>query len=114
MVNDRPTAKRDCWWQISTSAERLDASRFATTLPWRRHEDRDRMSLINLTVQHGQTLEEARRRLERAVHEVSGRFAALVRRGDWGAGRNRVEGEGGGVSGEMWGGAGAGHAAGGL
>jgi len=60
------------------------------------------MSLINLTVQHGQTLEEARRRLEKAVHEVSGRFAALVRRIDWAADRNRVKVEGVGFWVEMW------------
>jgi hypothetical protein len=32
------------------------------------------MPLINLTFAHGQTLEEARRRLEKAVHEVSAEF----------------------------------------
>jgi hypothetical protein len=32
------------------------------------------MPLINLTFAHGQTREEARRRLEKAVHEVSSEF----------------------------------------
>ena len=52
------------------------------------------MPLIDLTVQHGRTLEEARRRLETAVHEVAGRFGALVRRVDWAADRTRVKLEG--------------------
>jgi hypothetical protein len=37
------------------------------------------MPLINLTFAHGQTLEEARRRLEKAVHEVSSRFGGVRR-----------------------------------
>jgi len=50
--------------------------------------------LIEMTVQHGRTLEEARRRLEMAVHEVSGRFGAMVRRVEWAVDRNRVKLEG--------------------
>jgi hypothetical protein len=38
------------------------------------------MPLLNLTVQHGRTLEDARRGLETAVDRVSGQFGALVRR----------------------------------
>ena len=49
------------------------------------------MSSINLTIQHGQTLEEARRRLEMTVHQVSGQFGALVHRVEWAADRNRVK-----------------------
>ena len=60
------------------------------------------MSLINLTFQHGQTLEEARRRLETTVHQVSGQFGALVRRVEWAADRNRVKLEGVGFWVEMW------------
>jgi len=60
------------------------------------------MSLINLTFQHGQTLEEARRRLETTVHQVSGQFGALVRRVEWAADRNRVKLEGVGFGVEMW------------
>lgn len=60
------------------------------------------MSLIDLTFQHGQTLEEARRRLETTVHQVSGQFGALVRRVEWAADRNRVKLEGVGFWVEMW------------
>jgi hypothetical protein len=60
------------------------------------------MALINVTIQHGRTLEEASRRLETAVHEISGRFGALVRRVQWEADRNRVKLEGAGFWIEMW------------
>jgi hypothetical protein len=59
------------------------------------------MPLINLTFAHGQTLEEARRRLEKAVHEVTSQFGG-VRRVEWAADRNRVKLEGAGVWVEMW------------
>jgi hypothetical protein len=59
------------------------------------------MPLVNLTFAHGQTLEEARRRLETAVHEVSSQFRA-VRQVEWAADRNRVKLEGAGVWVEMW------------
>ena len=59
------------------------------------------MPLINLTFAHGQTLKEARRRLEKAVHEVSSQFGG-VRRVEWAADRNRVKLEGVGVWVEMW------------
>ena len=48
------------------------------------------MSLINLSVKHGQTLEEAQRRLETAVREVHSRFQALLRRVEWSADRQQV------------------------
>jgi Putative polyhydroxyalkanoic acid system protein (PHA_gran_rgn) len=48
------------------------------------------MSLINLSVKHGQSLEEARGRLEMAVNEVRSRFGAMIQRADWSADRNRV------------------------
>ena len=38
------------------------------------------MSLISLTIQHGQTQGEARRRLETAVHDISTKFGAMLRR----------------------------------
>jgi len=60
------------------------------------------MPLLNLTVQHRQTLEEARRRLEAAVQQVSAQFGALVRRVEWAADRNRVKLEGVGFWVEMW------------
>ena len=52
------------------------------------------MPLISLTVQHGRTHEEARRRLETAVHEISAKIGAMVRRVEWAADRNRVKLEG--------------------
>jgi Putative polyhydroxyalkanoic acid system protein (PHA_gran_rgn) len=58
--------------------------------------------LINLTIQHGRTQEEARRRLEGAVNEVSARFGAMLRRVEWAPDRNRVRLDGVGVWVEMW------------
>lgn len=60
------------------------------------------MSSLNLTVQHGRTLEEASRGLEMAVDQVSGQFGALVRRVEWAADRHRVKLEGVGFRVEMW------------
>ena len=37
------------------------------------------MPFLNLTIQHGRALEEARRGLETAVERVSGQFSSLVR-----------------------------------
>ena len=58
--------------------------------------------MINLTVRHGRTQEDARRRLEMAVEQVSGQFGAMVRRVEWSADRNRVKLEGAGAWVEMW------------
>jgi hypothetical protein len=58
--------------------------------------------LINLTIQHHQTQEEARRRLETAVHEISAKFGTMVRRVEWAANRNRVKLEGAGFWIELW------------
>jgi hypothetical protein len=60
------------------------------------------MPLLNLTVQHGRTLEEASRGLEKAVQQVSGQFGALVRRVEWAADRHRAKLEGVGFWVEMW------------
>ena len=49
------------------------------------------MPLIDLTLQHGQTLDEARRRLDMTVKEVTGKFGAMVQRVEWAADRNRVK-----------------------
>jgi len=49
------------------------------------------MPLIDLTLQHGQTLEEARRRLELAVNEVSARFGSTIRHAEWASDRTRVK-----------------------
>ncbi len=52
------------------------------------------MSLMTLSIQHGQTFDEARRRLENAVHEIESRFGSLVRRVEWSTDRNQVRLEG--------------------
>jgi Putative polyhydroxyalkanoic acid system protein (PHA_gran_rgn) len=59
------------------------------------------MPLLNLTVQHGRTLDDARRGLETAVDRVSGQFGALVRRTEWTPDRERVKLEGAGFWVEM-------------
>ena len=48
------------------------------------------MSMINLSVKHGRTLEEARSRMETAVHEVHSLCRALVRQVVWSTDRNQV------------------------
>jgi hypothetical protein len=48
------------------------------------------MALINLSVKHGRTLEEAQSRMETAVHEVHSLCRTLVRQVVWSADRNRV------------------------
>jgi hypothetical protein len=55
------------------------------------------MPLMTLSVQHGHTVDEARRRLESAVHEFTSRFSALVRRVDWSPDRSQVRLEGSGL-----------------
>src|SRR5262245_47607005 len=60
------------------------------------------MPLISLTVQHGRTEEEARRRLETAVREISGKLGAMLRRVEWTADRNRARLEGVGFCIEVW------------
>ena len=52
------------------------------------------MPLMTLSVQHGQTFDEARRRLETAVHEFTSRFGTLVRRVEWSTDRSQVRLEG--------------------
>jgi hypothetical protein len=55
------------------------------------------MPLMTLSVQHGHTLEEARRRLETAVADLTSRFGTLVRRVEWAPDHSQVRLEGGGV-----------------
>lgn len=55
------------------------------------------MPLMTLSVQHGHTLDEARRRLETAVSELTSRFGTLVRRVEWSTDRNQVRLEGRGI-----------------
>jgi Putative polyhydroxyalkanoic acid system protein (PHA_gran_rgn) len=59
------------------------------------------MPLMNLTIAHRQTQDEARRRLEAAVREVSKRFGAIGRV-EWSADRSRVRLETVGAWLEMW------------
>src|SRR5262249_28864165 len=61
----------------------------------------DPMSLINLSVKHGRSLDEARSRLETAVHEIRGLFGAMVQRAEWSADRNHVRIDGAGFWVEM-------------
>lgn len=59
------------------------------------------MPLVSLTIAHHQTLAEARRRLEAAVHEVSRRLGSIGRV-EWSADRTRVKLEAVGGWVEMW------------
>ena len=70
------------------------------------------MPLIDVTLKHGRTLEDARRALETAVHRVTEQFGTLVRRVEWAADRNRVKLDGVGFWVEMWVDADAVHATG--
>jgi hypothetical protein len=56
---------------------------------------------MTLSVQHGQTFDEARSRLEAAVHEITSRFGTLVRRVEWSTDRSQVRLEGSGFWIEM-------------
>jgi hypothetical protein len=60
------------------------------------------MPLINLSVQHGQSLAEARSRLEMAVHKVLSQFGALVRQVEWSADHSKVRLDGRGFWVELW------------
>ena len=60
------------------------------------------MSLINLSVKHGQTQDEAKANLERSVNEVRGLFGVMIRKVDWTADRERVRLDGAGFWAEMW------------
>jgi Putative polyhydroxyalkanoic acid system protein (PHA_gran_rgn) len=55
-----------------------------------------------VTFQHGQTLDEARRRLTMTVDQLSGQLGVLVRQVEWTADRNRVKLEGIGFWVEIW------------
>jgi hypothetical protein len=55
------------------------------------------MPLMTLSVQHGQTLDEARSHLATAVHEITNRFGTLVKRVAWSPDRSQVRLEGSGA-----------------
>ena len=59
------------------------------------------MSLIHLSVQHGHTFDEAKRRLETAVHEIQNQSGTLVRQAEWSTDRSQVRLEGSGFWIEM-------------
>ncbi len=59
------------------------------------------MSLINLAVKHGRTLDDARGRLEVAVTEAKSRFGPLIQRVEWSEDRNIVKMIGTGFVAEM-------------
>jgi hypothetical protein len=59
------------------------------------------MPLMTLSVPHGHTVDEARRRLETAVHEITSRFGTLLRQVEWSPDRNQVRLEGSGFWIEM-------------
>jgi hypothetical protein len=59
------------------------------------------MSLINLSLKHGQTLDEARGRLGIAVSELEKRFGPMVRQVTWNAGLDKVRIDGAGFWVEM-------------
>jgi hypothetical protein len=60
------------------------------------------MPLINLSVKHGRSLEQAQSQLETAVDKVHSQFRALVRQVVWSADRSRVRLDGVGFWVEMW------------
>jgi hypothetical protein len=48
------------------------------------------MPLIHLSVQHGHTFDEAKKRLETAVQEIQSRFSALIKQVEWSTDRSHV------------------------
>jgi len=71
---------------------------------WQSRRDKEgseAMPLIHLSVQHGHTFDEAKRRLETAVHEIQSRFGALVQQAEWSTDRSQVRLEGSGFWVEM-------------
>jgi hypothetical protein len=59
------------------------------------------MSLINVSIQHGCTFDDARTRLETTVQEVTNKFGRAIQRVDWNAERTEVKLAGPGVQVEM-------------
>jgi putative polyhydroxyalkanoic acid system protein len=55
------------------------------------------MPLMTLSIQHGHTLDEARRRLETAVADLTSRLGTLVKRVEWSPDHSQVRLEGGGA-----------------
>ena len=59
------------------------------------------MGLINLSMKHGVTLDQARSHLEEAVGQVGSLFGPMVRRTEWSADRSQVRLDGAGFWVEM-------------
>jgi len=59
------------------------------------------MPLIDVTLQHGRSVEDARRRLEDTVNQVNATFRPMIERVQWAADRNRVKIDGSGFWVEM-------------
>jgi hypothetical protein len=59
------------------------------------------MSLINLSLKHGRTIDEARTGLEKAVTDVQSLFGAMIHKADWSPDRSRVRFDGAGFWVEM-------------
>ncbi len=57
--------------------------------------------MINLSLKHGRSLDEARSSLEKAVADVHGHLKSMVRRTEWSPDRNRVRIDGTGFWVEM-------------
>jgi hypothetical protein len=60
------------------------------------------MSLINLSVKHGQSQDQARANLEKSVDDVRGLFGAMIRRVEWSDNHHKVRLDGAGFWTEMW------------
>ncbi len=60
------------------------------------------MSLVDLSLQHGRSLEDARVQLEQTVTETQRRFGALLSRTEWSPARDRVTMAGSGFELEVW------------
>jgi hypothetical protein len=67
-----------------------------------RQDEGETMPLINLSVQHRQSLEEAQSRLEAAVHKVMNQFGAFVRQVTWSTDHSKVRLDGRGFWLELW------------
>ena len=59
------------------------------------------MSLINLSVKHGKTIDEAKTRLEQTVAEVTSKFKGFVSKVEWNEDRTQVKLVGTGFTADM-------------
>ena len=59
------------------------------------------MPLIDISIKHGRTLEDARARLELAVSDITARFSGLVKQVEWTSDRTAVKMQGPGFTIDM-------------